>query len=83
MKLKDLASEEVEEFLEARQLERNSILAANAIRVMPPKEAEATRREHPDRLMPSRHCYAWKKKDGGRTARRWWVGRGDQDPGLT
>ena len=62
VKFEELTSEGIEEFPQAKQLERKNTLAVNAIKTAPPGEADVVRRELPDRLMPSRHCRARRRR---------------------
>ena len=66
----------------AKDTEWKNILDAGAMRIISPSEADEIRRKFGHRIVPSRHCYSWKYKDGKRVGKCRWVGRGDKDPDL-
>ena len=74
--------EDQQKFNQARENEWGNIRKANAVTILSPEEAQVIRKQTPDRILGSRHCYSWKPTDEDQIAKCRWVALGHQHPGL-
>ena len=71
-----------QKFKQAREKEWGNIRKARAVTILSPEEAQVIRKQMPDRILGSRHCYSWKPTDEDQIAKCRWVALGHQHPGL-